>query len=114
MSEWWFLTKQIRQSSQWINYEIPQETLDTLPWGKKYKGQTQKWFVFRFEGEDNEINISTKNPEFSEWKWANYNSLLDNIVPFKKNTYKKIIEEFIEIFWIFKFKLNLLFKIFIY
>ena len=67
----------IKSSKQWINYEIPQETLDTLPWGKKYIGQTQKWFAFKFLGKDSEINVGTDNPEFSEWKWSNHNLLVD-------------------------------------
>ena len=88
----------IKMSSQWVNYEIPQDTLDKLPWGEKYVGQTQKWFVFRFTGQDSNINIGTENPEFDEWKWAKYESLVDNIVPFKKEIYKKVIEEFKNIF----------------
>ena len=90
--------KMIKISSQWINYEIPRETLQTLPWGKKYIGQTQKWFAFRFTGENIDINVGTENPEFSEWKWAKYESLVDNIVPFKRKVYAKIIEEFKDIF----------------
>ena len=90
--------KLIKQSSQWIQYNIPSNTLKTLPWGEKYIGQTQKWFVFRFNGNDNEINVGTENPEFSEWKWSNYNLLVENIVPFKRNTYEKILEEFKDIF----------------
>ena len=88
----------IKMSSQWINYKIPQDTLDQLPWGKKYVGQTQKWFVFRFTGQESDINVETENPEFSEWKWAKLNSLVDNIVPFKRDVYKKILEEFKDIF----------------
>ena len=88
----------IKMSSQWINYNIPQDTLDKLPWGKKYIGQTQKWFVFRFTGQESDINVGTENPEFSEWKWAEFNSLADNIVPFKRDVYKKILEEFKDIF----------------
>ena len=91
--------KMIKISSQWINYEIPRETLQTLPWGEKYIGQTQKWFAFRFTGEDIDINVGTENPEFSEWKWAKYESLVDNIVPFKRKAYAKIIEEFKDIFY---------------
>ena len=83
----------IQESTQWINYKIPLETLKTLPWGHKYVGQTQKWFLFRFNGADNEINVVTENPEFSEWRWSNHNLLVENIVPFKRNTYKKILEE---------------------
>ena len=88
----------IKMSSQWVNYNIPQDTLDKLPWGKRYVGQTQKWFVFRFTGQESEINVGTENPEFSEWKWAKLNSLADNIVPFKRDVYKKILEEFKDIF----------------
>jgi len=88
----------IKMSSQWVNYNIPQDTLDRLPWGKRYVGQTQKWFVFRFTGQESDINVGTENPEFSEWKWAKFNSLADNIVPFKRDVYKKILEEFKDIF----------------
>ena len=85
--------KLIYVSKQWINYEIPSETLETLPWGKKYIGQTQKWFVFKFLGQNNDINVDTNNPEFSEWKWANIESIVDNIVPFKRKVYAKILKE---------------------
>ena len=90
--------KLITSSSQWINYDIPKETLETLPWGKKYVGQTQKWFLFRFLGNDSDINVETNNPEFSEWKWASLNSIVDNIVPFKRKVYSLILNEFKEIF----------------
>lgn len=86
--------KLIHESSQWLNYEIPKETLKTLPWGNTYVGQTQKWFVFQFTGKDSDINVGTENPEFSDWKWCNSNILTDNAVPFKRKLYKKILEEF--------------------
>ena len=89
--------KLIKISDQWINYEIPKETLITLPWGNKYIGQTQKWFAFKFLGTDNEINVNTKNPEFSEWKWAKIETIEDNIVPFKRKVYSKILNEFKDI-----------------
>ena len=88
----------IYESSQWLNYEIPAETLETLPWGNTYIGQTQKWFVFQFTGKDNDINVETENPEFSDWKWSSHNTLTDNAVPFKRNLYKKILEEFKNLF----------------
>ena len=86
--------KLIKVSNQWINYDIPPETLKTLPWGHKYIGQRQKWFAFEFLGEDKDINVGTDNPEFSEWKWAELDSIVDNIVPFKRNVYSVILEEF--------------------
>ena len=85
-------------SNQWINYEIPKETLNHLPWGEKYIGQTQKWFIFKFTGENDDINVKTPNPEFSEWKWIQYNDLIKNAVPFKRVVYKTIIDEFEDIF----------------
>ena len=90
--------KLIKISNQWISYEIPSETLKTLPWGDKYIGQTQKWFAFLFLGEDNDINVGTDNPEFSEWKWTRMNSMVDSIVPFKRDVYAKILKEFKDIF----------------
>ncbi len=88
----------IKKSNQWIKYKIPQQTLDKLPWGNIYIGQTQKWFAFRFTGNEKEINVVTDNPEFSEWKWSQHNLLVENIVPFKKETYKKILNEFSDLF----------------
>ncbi len=88
----------IYTSAQWINYDIPEDTLKKLPWGERYIGQTQKWFVFRFTGKDSDINVGTENPEFSEWKWCNHNILTKNAVPFKKNIYKSVLEEFKDLF----------------
>ena len=88
----------IKISLNWINYEIPKETLEKLPWGKKYVGQTQKWFAFKFLGNDSDINVDTKNPEFSEWRWSHHNLLVENIVPFKREVYSRVLEEFAEIF----------------
>ena len=88
----------IHISNQWLKYNIPKETLITLPWGNKFIGQIQKWFVFRFKGNNNDINVGTENPEFSEWKWISYKSLVENIVPFKRDIYSKIITEFEDLF----------------
>lgn len=90
--------KIIKVSDYWIKYEIPKETLRRLPWGGTYVGQKQKWFLFRFMGQEKDINIQTVSPEFSEWKWINYNLLLDNIVPFKRKVYKEILKEFSSFF----------------
>ena len=84
----------IHTSKYWLNYKIPKDTLEKLPWGNTYIGQTQKWFLFRFTGQDSDVNVSTSNPEFSEWKWSKYESLVDSIVPFKRELYRKIINEF--------------------
>ena len=62
-------------------------------WKGKFRGQKQKWFVTRFLGKDNEINIKTKHPEFIEWKWIEMNELPNIIVDFKKDLYEKILIE---------------------
>ena len=90
--------KLIKSTNQWYKYEIPKETLKTLPWGEKYIGQKQKWFAFRFTGKEEDINVNTNNPEFSEWKWILHNSLVDNIVPFKRKLYKNVLSEFENLF----------------
>ena len=88
----------IKVSNQWLKYKIPKETLQTLPWGKKYVGQQQKWFAFKFVGKNSEINVGTENPEFSEWKWANMDSLVNQIVPFKREVYSVVLKEFSDLF----------------
>ena len=87
-----------KTSNQWVKYDIPQETLDKLPWGKIWIGQKQKWFIFKFSGQDSDINVETENPEFSEWKWINSSDLIENAVPFKRIVYKAILEEFSDLF----------------
>ena len=88
----------IHTSAKWYNYDIPSETLNKLPWGKIYIGQTQKWFIFSFTGDNSDINVGTENPEFSEWKWLDHNLLVENAVPFKKQIYLNILEEFKGVF----------------
>ena len=74
---------------QWKENELPPNLLGKI-WKGKYRGQKQKWFIVKFTGSDNEININTKHPEFIEWKWIDYNLLTDVIVDFKKDVYKKL------------------------
>ena len=90
----------IKVSNQWLKYDIPDKTLETLPWGHIYRGQSQKWFAFKFTGADEDINVGTSNPEFSQWKWNPYQTMEDEIVPFKKSVYLKILKEFKDLFYI--------------
>ena len=71
-------------------YELPDYLLGKI-WKGKYRGQKQKWFVIRFLGDDNEINLNTSNPEFIEWKWVNPDDLPSIIVDFKKKLYEKLV-----------------------
>ena len=70
-------------------YELPKELLGII-WKGKFRGQKQKWFIVRFKGEESEINLKTKHPEFIEWKWIEKSDLTKVIVDFKKNVYEKL------------------------
>lgn len=85
--------KIILESKNWINYDLPKELIPKL-WNGKFVGQSQKWFAMEFLGSDSDVNINTKNPEFSKWQWMTKNKLLDSIVPFKKRVYKNILSQF--------------------
>ena len=73
-------------------YELPDYLLGII-WKGKYRGQKQKWFLMKFTGEENEINIKTKNPEFLDWKWVRIDQITDLVVDFKLNVYKDIKEK---------------------
>tara|TARA_B100001109_G_C18719446_1_gene406458 strand:- start:268 stop:744 length:477 start_codon:yes stop_codon:yes gene_type:complete len=75
-----------------ITYELPDRLLGII-WKGKYRGQKQKWFVMRFTGNDNEININTKNPEFLEWKWIELDLITEYVVDFKHHVYKDVKEK---------------------
>ena len=75
-----------------FEYELP-ENLIGIIWKGKFRGQKQKWFITRFLGHENEINLNTKHPEFIEWKWIEPEKLPDVIVDFKKNLYLKLLKE---------------------
>ena len=81
--------KLIKELDGLITYELPKNLLGII-WKGKYKGQKQKWFIMKFLGEDNEINIQTKYPEFLEWKWIDLEKITDNVVNFKLNVYKEV------------------------
>tara|TARA_B100000131_G_scaffold107508_1_gene104254 strand:- start:620 stop:1093 length:474 start_codon:yes stop_codon:yes gene_type:complete len=77
-------------------YLLPKHLLGII-WKGKYKGQKQKWFIVRFNGEEKEINIKTKQPEFLDWKWVNIDNLTDEVVEFKMHVYKQIQQELYKI-----------------
>ena len=79
----------IKELDGLISYELPKNLLGII-WKGKYRGQEQKWFVLRFLGEDNEINIKTKNPEFCEWKWISLENITDLVVDFKLHVYEDV------------------------
>ena len=82
----------IGATAGWLSYDIPVELIPML-WNGQYRGQEQKWFAFEFLGKDTDINITTKEPEFSEWAWKSKKDLLSSIVPFKVEVYQKVFSE---------------------
>ena len=84
--------KVLKEFDQWLEYELPENLIGKI-WKGRYRGQKQKWFVVKFLGNDNEVNINTKNPEFIEWKWVSIDILPDLIVLFKKHVYETVLTE---------------------
>lgn len=80
-------------STNWLSYDLPSDLVPRL-WNGSYKGQTQKWFLMRYFGRDRDINLRTKTPEFSSWRWSSPQELIASIVPFKKEVYESIVDEF--------------------
>ena len=79
----------IKELDGFITYLLPDHLLGII-WKGKYKGQKQKWFIMKFIGEDEEINIQTKKPEFLEWKWIELETLTEVVVDFKLHVYEEL------------------------
>ena len=77
---------------EWLEYELPKNLLGII-WKGKFRGQRQKWFITRFLGKDDEINLDTQYPEFIDWKWINPQELPEVIVDFKKELYLNLLKE---------------------
>ena len=82
----------IKQLNGILTYELPDHLLGII-WKGKYRGQKQKWFLMRFIGNENEINVKTKKPEFLDWKWLEIEKITDTVVDFKLDVYKQIKEK---------------------
>jgi len=86
----------LAEMDEWLTYDLPQHLLGVALHGR-YRGQRQKWIAMRFTGEDTDINIKTAEPEFGTWKWLALEALPRLIVPFKRDTYAKVIAAFRDI-----------------
>ena len=87
-----FNVKLIKEIEDWTQYDLPSKLIGII-WKGRYKGQKQKWFIFKFLGNDTEINIKTKNPEFLDWKWIEIGKITEIVVDFKKEVYQKVKKE---------------------
>ena len=90
------LVEFIAKTDDWVTYDLPAELLGKV-WGGKYRGQRQKWFLFRFLGQDDQVNIATEHPEFDRWQWSRADEMIASIVPFKRDVYAQVLGDFREI-----------------
>ena len=86
----------LRESRFWYAYDLPLE-LTPPDWGGRYRGQSQKWFAFRFIGADEEIDLAAHEPEFVRWRWAPLGEVLGLVVEFKRPVYEAVFEEFADL-----------------
>ncbi|ADE83839.1 RNA pyrophosphohydrolase [Rhodobacter capsulatus] len=89
------LVEKLAKTEDWLVYDLPEELIGNI-WGGKYRGQKQKWFLFRFLGQDSDVNIATEHPEFSVWRWMEPAELVEKIVPFKRAVYEQVFDSFAE------------------
>lgn len=82
----------IVKSKIWYKYDLPPDLASRL-WSGQFKGQKQIWYALRFKGRDDDINIHTYHPEFQDWKWLDKDELINIIVPFKKDLYRRVIND---------------------
>ncbi len=87
------LVAPLSETRDWLAYDLPAEIVPRI-WNGCYKGQKQRWFLMRYLGRDDQIDIQTAHPEFSEWRWIAADEMLDAIVPFKREIYAQVIDEF--------------------
>jgi len=81
------------ETANWLPYDLPHDIVPKI-WNGRYRGQEQKWVLVRFHGSDNQINIVQEHQEFAEWKWMAAKDLLSSIVPFKREVYAAVLDEF--------------------
>lgn len=89
------LVEVLAETPDWIRYDLPEDLIGKL-WKGKWRGQEQKWFLMRFCGPDDAINIATEHPEFTDWRWSPPEALVPGIVPFKRAVYEQVLGMFQE------------------
>lgn len=87
------LVESVAKTDGWVTYDLPPDLMGKV-WGGKYRGQRQKWFLYRFTGQDSQINIATEHPEFSQWRWIDAQEMIASIVPFKRAVYGQVVDAF--------------------
>ena len=80
------------ETKGWVAYDLPHDVVPNI-WKGRYKGQEQKWFLLRFNGSDDQVDIATEHPEFTQWKWIDPADVVASIVPFKRAVYEQVLAE---------------------
>lgn len=87
------LVQVLAETPGWLTYDLPAEIVPRI-WRGRYRGQKQKWFLMRFMGRDEQIDIDREHPEFSAWRWIESDAMIDAIIPFKREIYRQVVAEF--------------------
>ncbi|MCW1931488.1 RNA pyrophosphohydrolase [Pararhodobacter zhoushanensis] len=87
------LVQVVAETDGWLTYDLPLELVPTI-WKGRFRGQKQKWFLLRYLGRDDQINLEQEHPEFSAWRWISGDEMIAAIVPFKRALYSRVVDEF--------------------
>lgn len=87
------LVEIVAETGDWLPYDLPHDLVPKI-WKGRFRGQEQKWYLMRFLGRDDQIDIQTEHPEFTCWRWQPSEELIDKIVPFKREVYARVMQEF--------------------
>jgi len=87
------LVEIVAETEDWLPYDLPHDLVPNI-WKGRFRGQEQKWFLMRFLGSDDQVNIETDHPEFSCWRWQSVEDLVPCIVPFKRDVYVRVLQAF--------------------
>lgn len=87
------LVEAVDKTKGWVTYDLPADLLGKI-WGGKFRGQKQKWYLYRYLGSDEQVNIATLHPEFGAWRWVSADEMVAGIVPFKRAVYEEVIGHF--------------------
>ena len=87
------LVEFVAKTDGWVTYDLPPDLLGKV-WGGRYRGQCQKWFLYRYLGRDDQVAIASDHPEFSTWRWIAADAMIASIVPFKRAVYEAVVAAF--------------------
>jgi len=87
------LVQVVAETTDWLTYDLPPEVVGRI-WKGKYRGQKQKWYLLRYLGRDDQIDLDQPHPEFSDWRWIDAEAMIEAIVPFKRDIYRQVVAVF--------------------